>query len=113
MAIKPAPLSKATLPIFDDWLEIQIEGEVDLASLPLFSEWLEEPLATGQNLSLNLQACDFLDCAVLAEILRAQRKMQEMGQMLCISCMSPSAHRLFDLTGLLATDLVREPGKAL
>ena len=113
MAAKVKPLDITTRPIAHDWLEIQIEGEMDLTSSDLLRERLEEPLTARESLSLNLQACEFIDCAALAEIVRAQRQMKEVGQMLCVSSMSPAARRLFDLTGLLVTDLVREPSKAL
>lgn len=103
----------AQRPIADDWLEIQIEGELDLAARDLLRAWLEEPLARNRNLSLNLQACEFIDCAGIAEILSARERMQEAGRLLYISRMSPAGRRLFDLTGLLATDLVQEPAQAV
>jgi anti-anti-sigma factor len=99
--------------IAEDWLEIQIEGELDLARTGLLRDWLEESLVTNANLSLNLQACQFIDCAAIAEILHTRRRMEEAGQLLYVSRISPAARRIFDITGLLATDLFQEPAKAI
>lgn len=102
------PFALERRPLLEDWLELQIRGELDLAVTEQLREELEESIIEEMNLALNLEACQFLDCAGLAEILRAQRRMKESGQRLCVSAISPAAQRLFELTGVLGTELMLE-----
>lgn len=90
-----------------DWLELQIRGELDLATASFLGEAREEPPIGETNLAVNLKACDFLDCAGLAEILRLRDRTEQAGQLFCVSSLSPAARRLFELTGLLDEQLVR------
>ena len=92
----------------EDWLELQILGELDVSVVEEFRSGLDESIAEQMNLALNLEACQFLDCAGLAEILAARRRIREVGQDLCLSAISPAAQRLFELTGVLGTNLMLE-----
>jgi anti-anti-sigma factor len=113
MSTKIRPFDIETRLIAADWLEIEVGGELDLATIELLRDWLEEPVVMETNLSLNLQDCDFIDCAAVAEILQARQRMQEAGRLLYVSKASPAARRIFDLIGLSTSDLLREPATAL
>lgn len=105
-ALRVSPFDVEMRRLQEDWLELQIKGEVDLAVVDVLRDWLEESIAEEANLAVNLAACEFLDCAGLAEILRARERMVQAGRLMGISAISPAVERLFELTGILDTDLV-------
>jgi anti-anti-sigma factor len=95
-------------PLADDCLEIRIGGELDLSTSDRLLEALEEALSSPAHVILDLQSCSFLDSTGIAAILRGSRQLAECGRVLCVLGAGNAVERVLDITGVLASDLVKD-----
>jgi anti-anti-sigma factor len=91
----------------EDCLQIQVGGELDLATCDRLVDALEEALASPAHVVLDLGRCSFLDSSGIAAILRARRKLAKRGRVLCVIGASDGVARVLEVTGLLASELVK------
>jgi anti-sigma B factor antagonist len=81
---------------------LTLRGELDLASAPALEHELSEIEATGPGrVLIDLSGLDFMDCAGLGVLLRAQRNAHTGGWPLQLRRPARQVQRLFVLTGLV------------
>jgi anti-sigma B factor antagonist len=95
-------------PLSDDCLQIRIGGELDLATVDRLLEALEDTLSSPVHVILDLQPCSFLDSTGIAAILRGRRQLADRGRVLCVVGAGGAVERVLDITGLMASDLVKD-----
>jgi anti-sigma B factor antagonist len=88
-------------------VEIQVEGDLDLAVAEQLKDALER--AAGNDLTLvSLQRCDFIDSTGIAVILQAHKEAAERGRRLVAYGPSDEVRRVLSITGLTDNGLVVE-----
>jgi anti-anti-sigma factor len=95
-------------PLADDCLQIRVGGELDLATSDRLLEALEDALSSPVHVILDLQPCSFLDSTGIAVILRVRRQLADRGRVLCVVGAGGAVERVLDITGLMASDLVKD-----
>lgn len=79
---------------------IALEGELDMATVPVLSDHLARFEADGvAGIMLDLRDLTFVDCSGLRTFLEARERSQANGHRFILVGASPSARRLFELTG--------------
>ena len=80
---------------------LTLRGELDLASAPALEHELSEIEATDPGrMLIDLSGLDFMDCAGLGVLLRAQRNAHAGGRRLELRRGTAQVQRLFVLAGL-------------
>jgi len=102
------PFSIERRPLAEGCLQIEVGGELDLATSDRLAEALDEALASQAHVVIDLQRCSFLDSSGIATILCGRRRLAEEGRVLCVVGARNAVARIFDITGLMASDLVQE-----
>jgi stage II sporulation protein AA (anti-sigma F factor antagonist) len=102
------PFSVERRPLAEGCLQIEVGGELDLATTDRLAEALDEALASQANVVVDLQRCSFIDSSGIATILCGRRRLAEEGRDLCVVGARGAVERIFDITGLMASDLVQE-----
>jgi anti-anti-sigma factor len=102
------PFSIERRPLADDCLQIRVGGELDLATSDRLLEALKEALSSPVHVILDLQPCSFLDSTGIAAILRVHRQLADRGRVLCVVGAGDAVERVLDITGLMASDLVKD-----
>jgi anti-sigma B factor antagonist len=81
---------------------LALRGEVDLASAGQFEQELRGlPEIPPERLVIDLRGLDFMDCAGLSLMIRAQQSADANGYVLALRRGPDQVQRLFQLTGLL------------
>jgi anti-sigma B factor antagonist len=79
---------------------IALSGELDMATAPILSDSLAPFEGNGvSTIILDLHDLTFLDSSGLLAFLEARRRAMSNGHRVLLSGASPSARRLFELTG--------------
>jgi anti-anti-sigma factor len=89
-------------------LEIQVEGELDLAVADQLQEILDRVVDEYARVLINLENCEFIDSTGIALVLRAHHQMAKQGR--CLALYGPSSQvlRTLSITGLTNNGLVFE-----
>jgi len=91
-------------------VDVQVEGELDLAVAPELDEVLTAAVAEADQVLVGLQGCAFIDSSGIAVILRAHNRMEEEGRRLAIYAPVDQGLRIFSMTGLTRDGLVFDSG---
>jgi anti-anti-sigma factor len=79
---------------------IALAGEVDMATVPVLKQQLAQAEQDGAaSIMVDLRDVTFIDSQGLHALLRARERAQSNGHRLLIVGASPSARRLFQITG--------------
>lgn len=105
--VAATPFSIDRRALGDRCLRIRIGGELDLSTADRLTEALEEALALRAHVVVDLQPCSFLDSTGIAAILCARRQLADQGCVLCVIGARNGVERVLDITGLMASDLVK------
>lgn len=87
-------------------VDVQVEGELDLAVAGELDEVLTAAVAEYDRLLVGLERCTFIDSSGIAVILRAYHRMEEEGRRLAIYAPVDQVLRIFSMTGLTRDGLV-------
>ena len=87
-------------------VDVQVEGELDLAVAPELDEVLTAAVAECDRVLVGLQGCAFIDSSGIAVILRAHNRMQEEGRRLAVYAPVDQVLRVLSMTGLTRNGLV-------
>ena len=83
---------------------IAVTGELDMSAAPVFSEVLRR--ATEEHpggLLIDLSNCGFIDSTGISLLLNASRRQTRTREGMAVLCPNPTPHRVFEITGTLAT----------
>jgi anti-anti-sigma factor len=105
VAVTPFQIERRLLD--DSCLQLRIGGELDLTTADRLIEAIEEAMASETNVVLDLQPCSFLDSTGIATILTGRRELADRGRVLCVVGARDAVERVFEITGLTASDLVK------
>ncbi len=87
--------------ILDSQVVAAVRGEVDMETAPLLWTHLEEALpAAKDRLVVDLRDTTFIDSTGVAVFIRAFKWLQDAGAELVLRCPSPTARKVFAVTGL-------------
>ena len=85
----------------DGTIVLSIHGQLDAASVGEFEQPLLQAVESGENVIVDLSACDFIDSTVIAAIVLAKRCMRPMGSSLTLVGGDVSQPlRALEITGL-------------
>ena len=87
-------------------VDVQVEGELDLAVAPELDEVLTAAVAECDRVLVGLQGCAFIDSSGIAVILRAHQRMEEEGGRLAVYAPVDQVLRVLSMTGLTRNGLV-------
>jgi anti-anti-sigma factor len=113
LAVAPGLREKASstlLPVRDAKLRLSTEtseglaivhvtGDFDLSNVQIFEAELEQSLS-AEVVAIELAACTFLDSSALQSLVRAQRRVAEVGGRLVLVAPSQPAKRVLDIATL-------------
>ena len=81
---------------------VRVAGEVDTATAPMLSGELDRARDRfGGDVRVDLAAVTFFDSAAVCALLRAHGRLAERDRRLIVADPSPTARRVFELTGLI------------
>ena len=89
----------APVPGADDVVVARIEDDLDAATAPQVAEMLQQVVQRGSRVLLDMSAVPFMDCAGLAQILRAHRRAAAGGGWVRLTAVQPGPLRMMELTG--------------
>jgi anti-anti-sigma factor len=89
-------------------MRIRVGGELDLTTADRLIEAIDEACAAQAHVVVDLQPCSFLDSTGIAAILCGRRQLNEHGRVLCVVGAHNAVERVLDITGLMASDLVKD-----
>ena len=93
--------------VFDDVTRLNIRGELDAWSCEALVDAVERASAfSGRRITIDLDKLTFIDSFGVRTLLVLR---DELGDRLVLGRLSPQAHRIFELTGVL-DKFPREPG---
>ncbi len=83
---------------------VEVHGEVDLVTAPQFRDGLMELIEEQGNLSVvvDLTHLSFIDSTGLTVLIQARKRLAAKHGRLVLRAVPPMAHRVLELTGLLA-----------
>jgi len=87
-------------------VDVQVEGELDLAVAGELDEVLSAAVAESERVLVGLERCGFIDSSGIAVILRAHNRMEEEGRRLAVYAPVDQVLRIFSMTGLTSNGLV-------
>jgi anti-sigma B factor antagonist len=90
----------------DGTVEIQVEGELDVATAPLLREELLGAIG-DQDVWVDLSKCSFMDSTGLRVIIEGARGAAGHGARLGITGLCEQPKQLFEITSLDRSDLLR------
>jgi anti-anti-sigma factor len=83
---------------------IAVTGELDLSSASVFSEVLRRAAEEHPGgLVIDLSNCGFIDSTGISLLLNASRRQTRTREGMAVVCPNPTPHRVFEITGTLAT----------
>jgi anti-anti-sigma factor len=88
------------------WLEILVEGEIDLAVVDQLEQALERAVSDSEEVLIGLQDCEFIDSTAIAVIVSAHNKMAAEGRRVAVYGATSQVHRVLSITGLTENGLV-------
>ena len=88
--------------------DIKVHGELDLAVAGQLDEALTGAVEAADVVLVDMGRCEFIDSSGLAVILRAHRRMEELGKRLAIYAPNAQVERILAMTGLTTNGLVFE-----
>lgn len=94
------PLSIERHKLHDGGVQLALSGELDLATLPALEQELDRVVPPEKRLVLDLRRLQFIDSSGLHALLRADRRLSDVGGQLTIVRGPRAVERLFSLTGL-------------
>ena len=78
---------------------IEVHGEIDIATADSLSGPVEKALQTSRSLIIDLADTTFMDSSGLAALLRARKKLQEVGGTITLRSPHERVLRILQLTG--------------
>ncbi len=97
----PRPLLRIVVDSTKKPARMILIGELDCASVSLFRARASELVGTMKgDLVLDIRQLTFVNSSALAVFLTLHKRLKTHGTRLVISCPTPAARRLFELTGL-------------
>ena len=88
---------------------IAVAGELDLSAASVFSEVLRRAAeAHPGGMVIDLSNCGFIDSTGISLLLNASRRQTRAREAMAVVCPNPTPHRVFEITGTLATLNVAE-----
>jgi anti-sigma B factor antagonist len=98
------PSDAAPLQVFvshvEDRTHMILTGQLDLATAPLLAAELVNLAQHGGDVVLDIGQLTFVDSTGLSLFVSQHKKLAAQGHSLVISSPTPSARRLFEITGL-------------
>jgi anti-anti-sigma factor len=83
---------------------IGVAGELDLSAASVFSEVLRRAAEEHPGgLMVDLSNCGFIDSTGISLLLNASRRQTRAREAMAVICPNPTPHRVFEITGTLAT----------
>jgi anti-anti-sigma factor len=83
---------------------IAVTGELDLSAASVFSEMLRRAAEEHPGgLLIDLSNCGFIDSTGISLLLNASRRQTRAREGMAVLCPNPTPHRVFEITGTLAT----------
>ena len=83
---------------------IAVAGELDLSAASVFSEVLRRAAEEHPGgLVVDLSNCGFIDSTGISLLLNASRRQTRAREAMAVVCPNPTPHRVFEITGTLAT----------
>jgi anti-anti-sigma factor len=95
--------------IWPGCIEIDVEGEIDLAVSDQLRAAFEAVRADPCHVLLDLDACTFIDSSGLAVIVAAGRNLADRGRQLLLSGVQGQVRRILWVTGLTEDGLLIAP----
>jgi anti-anti-sigma factor len=83
-----------------DTRRIAVRGDLDLATVGTLRPALDDAIDAGEDTTLVLTDCTFLDSSALKVIADASRRADASGTAFAVSRPSPQAARVLELSGL-------------
>jgi anti-sigma B factor antagonist len=84
-----------------DSVVVAVSGELDVASAPALRQELYRVIDQHANkVVVDLAEMEFIDSTGLGVLVGALKRVKEQGGALELRALSPSARRVFDITGL-------------
>ncbi len=102
------PFSLDQRSLGDGCVQIRVGGELDLTTADRLIEAIDEACAAHAHVVVDLEPCSFLDSTGIAAILCGRRQLSEHGCVLCVVGAHNGVERVLDITGLTASDLVKD-----
>jgi anti-sigma B factor antagonist len=92
----------------DDYLEIAVTGELDLAVADQLEQAIDAVPRSYHGVVIALAECEFIDTTGIALILRAHQRFAKSGRRLVVCCPADQVKRLLKLIGLTEAGIVYE-----
>lgn len=90
---------------------VRIDDDLDAVTAARVGELLHRVVRRGSRVVLDMRSVEFMDCAGLTELLRANRRAAEGGGWVRLTCVQDGPLRVLDLTGTAELLLPRIPGQ--
>jgi anti-anti-sigma factor len=101
-AVKATPFTVHVDRASDGIVRVHAVGELDLATVPELKGVLRTELTSGENVTLDLSALEFIDSSGLQAILAALKEAASLpGALTISSSIPPQVHRLLEIAGVL------------
>jgi anti-sigma B factor antagonist len=95
------PFTARAVPLDEQAVCVEVEGELDLATAPQLEVLLRRELDAGHDVMLDLSAVTFMDSSGLRAIITSTRAANSNGTHLRIGgSLLPQIRRLIEITGL-------------
>lgn len=81
---------------------VTVIGELDMSAAPELESAFEPAIAGGDDVTLDMRACSFVDSSGVATIVKAARRLHDEGRALTVEGAQERVRRIFELAGLLS-----------